>query len=41
LFVELRDEETEHVEMLQQEMAKLPPGADIVVEFDLDESPYL
>jgi rubrerythrin len=41
LFVELRDEETEHVKMLEREMAKLPPGADIVHEFDLDESPYL
>ena len=41
LFTELRDEETEHVEMLQKEMAKLPPSASAVVEFDADESPYL
>jgi rubrerythrin len=41
LFTELRDEETEHVEMLQKEMAKLPPSASDVVEFDLDESPSL
>ena len=41
LFIELRDEETEHVKMLQEEMAKLPPSASIVHEFDLDESPYL
>ena len=41
LFTELRDEETEHVEMLQREMAKLPPGASDEAEFDLDESPYL
>jgi rubrerythrin len=41
LFVELRDEETEHVEMLQKEMAKLPPSAGDEAEFDLDESPYL
>ena len=41
LFIELRDEETEHVKMLQEEMAKLPPSASVEVEFDLDESPYL
>ena len=41
LFIELRDEETEHVKMLQEEMAKLPPSASIEHEFDLDESPYL
>ncbi len=41
LFTELRDEETEHVKMLQEAMAKLPPSANVVVEFDLDESPYL
>jgi rubrerythrin len=41
LFTELRDEETEHVRMLQEEMAKLPPSANVVHEFDLDESPYL
>ncbi|MDH3298040.1 MAG: ferritin family protein [Gemmatimonadota bacterium] len=41
LFTELRDEETEHVEMLQKEMAKLPPSASVELEFDPDESPYL
>ncbi len=41
LFTELRDEETEHVKMLEEEMAKLPPSASIEVEFDPDESPYL
>jgi rubrerythrin len=41
LFTELRDEETEHGEMLREAMAKLPPSASVVVEFDLDESPYL
>ena len=41
LFTELRDEETEHVEMLQEAMAKLPPEANEVVEFDIDEAPYL
>ena len=41
LFTELRDEETEHVEMLQKELAKLPPSAGDVVEFDPDEAPYL
>ena len=41
LFTELRDEETEHVEMLEREMAKLPPSAGDVIEFDIDESPSL
>jgi rubrerythrin len=41
LFTELRDEETEHVEMLKTEMAKLPSSANEEVEFDLDEAPYL
>lgn len=41
LFTELRDEEVEHVEMLQEAMAKLPPSANEVVEFDMDETPYL
>ena len=41
LFTELRDEETEHVEMLKEAMAKLPASAGEEVEFDLDETPYL
>ena len=41
LFTELRDEETEHVEMLQTAMAKLPPSASEEGSFDLDESPFL
>jgi rubrerythrin len=41
LFTELRDEETEHVEMLQVALAKLPPGAGGELEFDVDESPFL
>jgi rubrerythrin len=41
LFTELRDEETEHVEMLREAMAKLPAIASTEVEFDLDETPYL
>jgi rubrerythrin len=41
LFTELRDEETEHVEMLRESMAKLPASASTEVEFDLDETPYL
>ncbi len=41
LFTELRDEEAEHVEMLREAMAKLPPSAGVEVEFDLDETPYL
>jgi len=41
LFVELRDEETEHVEMIKEQMAKLPKSASEEVEYDLDETPYL
>jgi len=41
LFTELRDEETEHVEMLKEAMKKLPPSASEEIEFDLDEAPYL
>ncbi len=41
LFTELRDEETEHVEMLQKAMTKLPESASDEIEFDVDESPYL
>ena len=41
LFTELRDEETEHVEMLQEAMAKLPSNAREEAELDLDETPYL
>ncbi len=41
LFTELRDEETEHVEMLREAMAKLPKSASLETEFDIDEMPYL
>ena len=41
LFTELRDEETEHVEMLKEAMAKLPPSAGIETENDPDDAPYL
>jgi len=41
LFTELRDEETEHVEMLRAAMAKLPESAGAEAEFDVDETPYL
>ena len=41
LFTELRDEETEHVEMLREAMAELPPSAREELEFDFDETPYL
>ena len=41
LFTELRDEEVEHVEMLEAAMAKLPASASEKVEFDVDETPYL
>jgi hypothetical protein len=41
LFMELRDEEAEHVRMIQEAIAKLPPDANIEPYFDLDESPAL
>ena len=41
LFTELRDEETEHVEMLKEAMAKLPEDAAEEFEYDTDETPYL
>ena len=41
LFIELRDEETEHVEMLLAAMKKLPESANDIVEFDVDELPAL
>jgi len=41
LFTELRDEETEHVEMLREAMARLPSSASAEAELDLDETPYL
>ncbi len=41
LFTELRDEETEHVEMLRAEMAKLPASASVETENDPDDAPYL
>jgi rubrerythrin len=41
LFTELRDEETEHVKMLQEAMTRLPSSANIEADFDPDEAPYL
>jgi rubrerythrin len=41
LFTELRDEETEHVEMLLKAMAKLPPSATVETPNDPDDAPYL
>jgi rubrerythrin len=41
LFTELRDEETEHVEMLKEQMAKLPSSASAEIEIDEDDLPYL
>ena len=41
LFAELRDEETEHVEMLEEAKAKLPASANIEIETDYDDVPYL
>lgn len=41
LFAELRDEETEHIRMVREAIARLPPSASLELEIDLDESPYL
>jgi rubrerythrin len=41
LFTELRDEEVEHMEMLREQMAKLPPSASVETENDPDDAPYL
>jgi rubrerythrin len=41
LFTELRDEETEHVRMVEEIIAKLPPSAALEVEEDDDELPAL
>ena len=41
LFTELRDEETEHVEMIKEAMAKLPEIAGVETENDPDDAPYL
>ena len=41
LFTELRDEETAHVELLREQMAKLPPSASVELEFDPNEAPFL
>jgi len=41
LFTELRDEESEHVEMLREQMAKLPASASVKIETDLDDVPFL
>lgn len=41
LFVELRDEETDHVRMVREAIAALPPGADQVWEEDEDDLPAL
>lgn len=41
LFAELRDEEAEHVRLVRETIAGLPPSASIEYELDLDESPSL
>ena len=41
LFIELRDEEKEHMEMLREAMAKLPASASDETDFDVDDTPYL
>jgi rubrerythrin len=41
LFTELRDEETDHVRMVQEAIAKLPPEAALELEQDEDELPAM
>jgi len=41
LFVQLRDEETAHIRMIEDSIAKLPPEANMEPFFDPDESPAL
>ncbi len=41
LFTELRDEETEHVRLVQQAMNNLPESADEELDLDEDEYPAL
>ena len=41
LFVELRDEEEEHIRMVREAMERLPPSASFEGEVDYDETPYL
>ncbi|MBW2461664.1 MAG: hypothetical protein JRH11_08455, partial [Deltaproteobacteria bacterium] len=41
LFTELRDEETEHIRMVREAIAGLPPSARVEYELDMDDSPYL
>ena len=41
LFTELRDEESEHIEMVREEMAKLHTSASVEAEYDPDDAPYL
>lgn len=41
LFEELREEEVEHVEMVEKIIAKLPPSAEVEIEEDEDELPAL
>ena len=41
LFIELRDEELEHVDMLKEAMEKLPQAAGDRPEFDEDDMPAL
>jgi rubrerythrin len=41
LFTELRDEETEHIRLVREAIANLPPGADEELDLDMDESPAL
>jgi rubrerythrin len=41
LFTALRDEETEHIRLVREAIANLPPGADEELDLDMDESPAL
>ena len=41
LFTELRDEESEHVEMIREAMSKLPESDSVETEIDPVDAPYL
>ncbi|MBQ73936.1 MAG: hypothetical protein CMQ20_02790 [Gammaproteobacteria bacterium] len=41
LFTELRDEEAEHVDMVQKLIAALPPGTEVDQEKDEEEFPAM
>lgn len=41
LFTELREEEAEHIQMIKDQLAKLPPSGGVEYEYDPDDAPFL